>query len=90
MKQVASQQFNEVNDGVLLALTSFGCSEFGWKLDYVLDEASMLSLLLLLRQKATNEGKQLFSLADKEAMDSKSWDELLEENREKMKKFRMV
>lgn len=90
MKQVASQQFNEVNDGVLLALTSFGCSEFSWKLDYVLDEASMLSLLLLLRQKATNEGKQLFSLADKEAMDSKSWDELLEENREKMKKFRMV
>lgn len=50
----------------------------------------MLSLLLLLRQKATNEGKQMFSLADKEAMDSKSWDELVKENREKMKKFRMV
>lgn len=44
----------------------------------------------MLRQKATNEGKQLFSLADKEAMDSKSWDELLKDNREKMKKFRMV
>ena len=75
---------------MLLALTSFGCSEFGWKLDYVLDEASMLSLLLLLRQKAINEGKQMFSLADKEAMDRKSWNELLRENREKMKKFKMI
>lgn len=90
MRQVGSQHFNEVNDGVLLALMSFGCSEFGWKLDYVLDEASMLNLLLLLRQKATNEGKQMFSLADKEKIDNMSWDELLRENREKLKTFKVI
>ncbi len=44
----------------------------------------------MLRQKAINEGKQMFSLADKEAMDRKSWNELLRENREKMKKFKMI
>lgn len=74
----------EKNDGWLLAIMSFGCTEFGWPLEYVLDQVSVLSLLLLLRQKSTNAGKTMMTLADKEQIDSNDWQKLVEENHRKL------
>lgn len=74
----------EKNDGWLLALMSFGCAEFGWPLEYVLDQVSVLSLLLLLRQKSTSAGKTMMTLADKEQIDSNDWQKLVEENHKKL------
>lgn len=74
----------EKNDGWLLAMMSFGCTEFGWPLEYVLDQVSVLSLLLLLRQKSTNAGKTMMTLADKEQIDSNDWSKLVEENHRKL------
>ena len=74
----------EKNDGWLLAMMSFGCTEFGWPLEYVLDQVSVLSLLLLLRQKSTNAGKTMMTLADKEQIDSNDWQKLVEENHKKL------
>lgn len=74
----------EKNDGWLLAIMSFGCTEFGWPLEYVLDQVSVLSLLLLLRQKSTNAGKTMMTLADKEQIDSNDWKKLVEENHKKL------
>lgn len=74
----------EKNDGWLLALMSFGCAEFGWPLEYVLDQVSVLSLLLLLRQKSTNAGKTAVTLADKELIDGCDWDKLVQENHRKL------
>ena len=74
----------EKNDGWLLAIMSFGCTEFGWPLEYVLDQVSVLSLLLLLRQKSTNAGKTMMTLADKEQIDSNDWNKLVEENHKKL------
>lgn len=74
----------EKNDGWLLAIMSFGCTEFGWPLEYVLDQVSVLSLLLLLRQKSTNAGKTMMTLADKEQIDSNDWKKLVEENHRKL------
>ena len=74
----------EKNDGWLLAITSFGCTEFGWPLEYVLDQVSVLSLLLLLRQKSTNAGKTMMTLADKEQIDNNDWKKLVEENHKKL------
>ena len=74
----------EKNDGWLLAIMSFGCTEFGWPLEYVLDQVSVLSLLLLLRQKSTNAGKTMMTLADKEQIDNNDWSKLVEENHRKL------
>lgn len=74
----------EKNDGWLLALMSFGCTEFGWPLEYVLDQVSVLSLLLLLRQKSTNAGKTMMTLADKEQIDAGDWSRLVEENHRRL------
>ena len=74
----------EKNDGWLLAIMSFGCTEFGWPLEYVLDQVSVLSLLLLLRQKSTNAGKTMMTLADKEQIDTNDWQKLVEENHRKL------
>lgn len=74
----------EKNDGWLLAIMSFGCTEFGWPLEYVLDQVSVLSLLLLLRQKSTNAGKTMMTLADKEQIDTNDWKKLVEENHRKL------
>lgn len=74
----------EKNDGWLLALMSFGCAEFGWPLEYVLDQVSVLSLLLLLRQKSTSAGKTMMTLADKEQIDSNDWSKLVEQNHKKL------
>ena len=63
---------------------SFGCAEFGWPLEYVLDQVSVLSLLLLLRQKSTSAGKTMMTLADKEQIDSNDWQKLVEENHKKL------
>ena len=77
-------QYAQESDGWLLALMSFGCSEFGWPVEYVLDQISVLSMLLLLRQKSTNEGKCHMSLADKEKIDSLDWSKAVEENHKKL------
>ena len=74
----------EKNDGWLLAIMSFGCTEFGWPLEYVLDQVSVLSLLLLLRQKSTNAGKTMMTLADKEQIDTNDWQKLVDENHRKL------
>ena len=74
----------EKNDGWLLAIMSFGCTEFGWPLEYVLDQVSVLSLLLLLRQKSTNAGKTMMTLDDKEQIDTNDWQKLVEENHKKL------
>ena len=46
----------------------------------------MISILLLMRQYiATQEGENTgFTLMDQEALESKSWDELVKENRQKL------
>lgn len=77
-------QYAEENDGWLLALMGFGCSEFGWPIQYVLDEISVLSMLLLLRQRSNNEGKTVMSLADKEKIDRLDWAKAVEENHKKL------
>lgn len=73
------------NDGWLLALLHFGCSEFGWSIDYVKDDVSVLMLLLMVRQKLTIEGKIGLTLADKELLDNSDWDALLRKNRQQLK-----
>ena len=46
----------------------------------------MLTLMLLMRQKLTSEGRCGISLEDKEMLDNVSWDELLKRNREQLYK----
>ena len=53
-------------------------------MEYVLDQVSVLSLLLLLRQKSTNAGKTMMTLADKEQIDTNDWQKLVEENHKKL------
>ena len=74
------QIIHDENDGWLLALMSFGCSEFGWSMDYVLDGVSVMSLLLLMRQKMYNNGLTMMKLIDKEHIDALDWDNMVQEN----------
>lgn len=74
----------EENDGWLLALLSFACSEFGWQISYVLDEVSVLSLLLLMRQKLYSSGQSMIKLVDKEYIDTADWSKAVEENHKKI------
>lgn len=72
------------NNGLLLSVISFACQEFHWSLEYIYD-VSMLSLLLLMRQKFASEGREGISLTQKEAFKNKTWDELVKESHEKFK-----
>ena len=59
---------------------NFAAENYGWTLDYIVDSASILSLMLLMRQKLANEGHCGIFLEDKELLDNNSWDKLLAEN----------
>lgn len=68
----------------------FGCSELGWKLDYVLDDVPLVWLMLLLRQKNFNESKNPgFSLLEQQQLDENkgmSWEEQVRLNRQNLMK----
>lgn len=73
---------SDSNNGLLLSVISFACQEFHWSLEYVYD-ASMLSLLLLMRQKFASEGREGITLSQKEAFKNKTWDDLVKESHQK-------
>ncbi|WP_407450911.1 hypothetical protein [Fibrobacter sp.] len=75
----------------MLATISFACQEYGWSLDYVLNDVSLLALMLLMRQKlhVESNGKDGFSLSEQEQLDGMAgtpWDELVRRNREMLRK----
>lgn len=72
----------------MLALVEFACREFGWSWRYAVEEASLLSLVLLMRQRAFSEGGgKGLGLDQQEELDrnaGRSWSELVAENRARM------
>lgn len=69
----------------MLAVINFAAEHYGWTLDYIIDSASIIYLMLLMRQKLASEGHCGIFLEDKEMLDNKSWEELLAENRKNRK-----
>lgn len=63
-----------------MAVLYSACSDFSWSVGYVLDEVSLVTLMLLLRQKLNVDGKIGLTLADKERIMSTDWDKLVEES----------
>lgn len=76
----------------MLAIISFGCQEYGWSFQYVVEDVSLLALMLLMRQKVHNntEGNgDGFTLIEQEEMDAIKdlpWEELVRRNREQLAK----
>lgn len=75
----------------MLAIISFGCQEFGWSFQYVVEDVSLLALMLLMRQKVHNSSQDGdgFTLKEQEQMDALQnlpWDELVRRNREELAK----
>ena len=73
----------------MLSLISFCCREFGWSWEYVVEDARLLSLMLLARQKAHEESDTAegFTLLEQERMDAERgvpWEELVRRNRERL------
>lgn len=68
----------------------FACSELNWPLDYVLDDAPLSWIMLLLRQKVFNESKNPgFSLMEQEMLDKDKgipWEEQVRRSRLKLAK----
>ena len=62
----------------------FCCNEFGYSIEYVLDDLSAVMALLLVRQKLTVENKIGITLKQKEMIDSTNWDEMVRQNREQL------
>lgn len=73
-------------------MISFACQEFGWSFNYVVEDISLLALMLLMRQKAHNNpesGGDGFTLIEQEQMDeikNLPWEELVRRNREQLRK----
>lgn len=75
-------------NGFLLSVIHFAASQFGWKLDYIQEDASLLELLLLMRQHVyTHSEHKGFTLLDQERLDEAAnvpWEELVRRNREEL------
>ena len=67
---------------MLLSILNFAAETYGWKLDYILDSVSILSIMLLMRQKLAVDGHFGIFLEDKEMLDNNNWDELLKRNKQ--------
>ena len=73
----------------MLALISFCCGEFGWSWRYVVEDAALVSLMLLARQKAHDNDCEGFTLREQESLDAAKdvpWEELVRRNRERLAK----
>lgn len=70
----------------MLSLASFCCREFGWSWEYAVEDARLLPIMLLARQKAHEESEdgEGFTLFEQEKLDGESWEKLLEENRRQL------
>lgn len=77
----------------MLSIISFACQEFGWSFNYVVEDISLLALMLLMRQKvhSSSNGKgDGFTLIEQEKMDKAKdipWEELVKRNREELAKM---
>ena len=79
----------------MLAVISFACQEYGWSFSYVVEDISLLALMLLMRQKihTSSESGDGFTLLEQEQMDARSnvpWDELVRRNREQLVKSKLM
>lgn len=80
----------------MLAAISFACQEFGWKFNYVVEDISLLALMLLMRQKvhtSSENGGDGFTLLEQEQMDAMAnipWEELVRRNREQLAKSKQM
>lgn len=72
------------DDGWLISLLHFCCQEFGYTVEYVIDDISAVMALLLVRQKLTVENKIGITLKQKEMIDSTDWEDMLRQNREQV------
>lgn len=74
-------------------MIAFACEEYGWSWEYVCEDVSLLSLMLLMRQKvhSSSNGKgDGFTLLQQEEMDENAnvpWEELVRRNRERLAKM---
>lgn len=79
----------------MLATISFCCQEFGWSFNYVVEDVSLLALMLLMRQKVhtSSENGDGFTLLEQEQMDAIAnvpWEELVRRNREQLVKAKQI
>ena len=80
----------------MLATISFACQEFGWKFNYIVEDISLLALMLLMRQKlhtSYDNGGDGFTLLEQEQIDSIAnvpWEELVRRNREQLAKSKQM
>lgn len=70
-----------------MAILHFACQEFGWSVEYTVDDVSLIMLMLLCRQKLNTEGKCLLTLEDKERIDNIDWDTLVRQSHERLAKI---
>lgn len=68
-------------------MQSFACSEFGWSVEYA-NNASLISLLLLMRQKMANEGNEGMTLTQQEELEKTDWDTLVKQSHLRYDKYR--
>lgn len=73
----------------MLSIISFCCQEYGWSFKHVVEEESLLALMLLMRQKVhiSSETGDGFTLLEQEQLDSLkdvSWEELVKRNRQQL------
>ena len=80
----------------MLATIGFACQEYGWSFNYVVEDVSLLALMLLMRQKvhtSTESGGDGFTLLEQEQMDAIAnvpWEELVRRNREQLAKSKQM
>lgn len=58
-------------------------------MEYTIQEASAINILLLMRQKAFSHGDKSITLKDMETIDNCSWEELVRKNRQKFGQLRI-
>lgn len=65
---------------------NFAAENYGWTLEYITDQVSLLCLMLMMRQKMYDNGHKGITLEDKEVIDNANWSELIKRNREALYK----
>ena len=74
----------------MLSIISFACGEFGWNVQYAVEDVPMIFIMLLARQKVFTQTEHPgFTLEEQEELDNLknvSWDELVRRNREQLAK----
>jgi len=73
----------------MLAVAHFCCSEYGWPWEYVVEDARLLPLVLLMREKAhqSSEGGDGFTLQEQQMLDEQAslpWEEQVQRSRERL------